>query len=298
MNEPNLITIRVWGDYACFTRPEMKVERVSYPICTPSAARGILEAIYWEPQMYYVIDSIHVIKKGRWFNFRRNEVTAIVSMKEAQSWMMGRTPVKYISAGGGAPDAAQRNMLALMDVEYLITADVRPSKLHDATRFNLKKYLGEIERRATKGKCCHRPAFGCREFAADFEWVSDLQTTLETRAADVRANQNDKNWRKIWPEEDLGLMLYDVFDVDQREEGFRWFTEEELERARSDKESEEMKTTSKLKKKDLPTSSLTLFEGKAITPRASFFHAKIEESRMDCHPDRVKILPPRGKEVI
>jgi CRISPR-associated protein Cas5d len=125
-----------------------------------------------------------------------------------------------------------------------------------------------------------------------------LQTTLETRAADVRANQNDKDWRKIWPEEDLGLILYDVFDVDQREEGFRWFTEEELERARSDKESEEMKTSSKLKKKDLPTSSLTLFEGKAITPRASFFHAKIEESRMDCHPDRVKILPPRGKEVI
>ena len=113
MNPANLITIRVWGDYACFTRPEMKVERVSYPICTPSAARGILEAIYWEPQMYYVIDTITVIKKGRWFNFRRNEVTSVISLKEAQSWMAGRTPVKHISAGGGAPDAAQRNMLGL-----------------------------------------------------------------------------------------------------------------------------------------------------------------------------------------
>ena len=119
MNPSSLVTIRVWGDYACFTRPEMKVERVSYPICTPSAARGILEAIYWEPQMYYVIDTISVIKKGRWFNFRRNEVTSVISLKEAQSWMAGKTPIKYISAGGGAPDAAQRNMLGLADVEYL-----------------------------------------------------------------------------------------------------------------------------------------------------------------------------------
>ena len=93
-------------------------------------------------------------------------------------------------------------------------------------------------------------------------------------------------------------MLYDVFDVDQREEGFRWFTEEELERARPHKESEEMKTPPKSKKKKPSISSLPLFEGKAITPRASFFHAKIKESRMDCHLDRVKIIPLRGKEVI
>ena len=68
----NLVTVRVWGDFACFTRPEMKVERVSYPVMTPSAGRGILEAIFWEPQMYYVIDAIRVVKRGRWFSFRRN----------------------------------------------------------------------------------------------------------------------------------------------------------------------------------------------------------------------------------
>lgn len=297
MNTPNIINIRVWGDYACFTRPEMKVERVSYPICTPSASRGILEAIYWEPQMYYVIDSITVIKKGRWFNFRRNEVTSIISLKETQSWMAGRTSVKYISAGGGAPDAAQRNMLGLADVEYIITAEVRTTRLHDTTRFNLKKYLEEIERRASKGKCYHRPAFGCREFAADFEWVQDVQETLEKRAAEVRADKEDKDWKKIWIEEDLGLMLYDVFDVDQREDGFRWFTEQELKSILLEQKPDITKHLS-TKKSTHSDSATKYFEGTAITPRASFFHAKIKDSRMDCHPDRVKIIPERRKEVI
>jgi CRISPR-associated protein Cas5d len=297
MNPQNLITIRVWGDYACFTRPEMKVERVSYPICTPSAARGILEAIYWEPQMHYIIDTITVIKKGRWFNFRRNEVTAVISLKEAQSWMSGKASVKYISAGGGAADAAQRNMLALADVEYLITAEVRPTRLHDSTRFNIKKYLEEIERRASKGKCYHRPAFGCREFAADFEWVQDVQETLGKRAAEVRADKEDKDWKGIWAEEDLGLMLYDVFDVTQREEGFRWFTEAELKTILPEQKSSAVKSP-KTKQRTSPDSSIKYFEGTAIVPRASFFHAKIKDSQMDCHPERVKIIPERRKEVI
>ncbi len=295
MNSQNRINIRVWGDYACFTRPEMKVERVSYPICTPSAARGILEAIFWEPQMYYLIDTITVIKKGRWFNFRRNEVTAVTSIKEAQSWMTGKTPVKYISAGGGAPDAAQRNMLALADVEYLVTAEVRTTKLHDATRFNMQKYLNEIKRRASKGKCYHRPALGCREFAADFDWVEDVQATMERRAIEVRPN--DKDWKRIWPEEDIGLMLYDVFDVCEREEGFRWFTDEELARSRAEKKPD-AKGKSRLKKRSVSKESISFFEGTAITPCASFFYAKIKDSQMDCHPDRVRIIPEKRKGVI
>jgi CRISPR-associated protein Cas5d len=78
--KPSLITLRVWGDFACFTRPEMKVERVSYPVMTPSAARGVLEAVFWEPQMYYLVDSIRIVKKGRWVSFRRNEVTRVISL--------------------------------------------------------------------------------------------------------------------------------------------------------------------------------------------------------------------------
>ncbi len=106
------------------------------------------------------------------------------------------------------------------------------TKLHDASRFNIQKYIKEIERRASKGKCYHRPAFGCREFAADFEWVKDVRS-LGSKGP-PRYVPEDKDWRKTWPEEDLGLMLYDVFDVGQRGEGFRWLTDEELETARSE----------------------------------------------------------------
>src|SRR5947209_16184067 len=121
----SLVSVRVWGDFACFTRPEMKVERVSYRVPTPSAARGVLEAIFWEPEMYYLIDSITVVRPGRWFSFRRNEVKTVVSIDQAKKWMTGKEPVEPIQAGGGADDAAQRNMLALADVEYVFTAGVR-----------------------------------------------------------------------------------------------------------------------------------------------------------------------------
>ncbi len=196
------ITIRVWGDYACFTRPEMKVERVSYPLPTPSAARGILEAIYWEPQMYYLIDNIGVIKKGRWFNFSRNEVSTVIKLDEVPKWLRGQKEINYIHAGGGAEDAAQRNMLALADIEYVITAQVRLTPRHDPRTDNILKYRDQIRERATKGKCFCRPALGCREFAADFDWVEDVQRVTLVN----------------WPEEDLGIMLYDVFDPTRRYE--------------------------------------------------------------------------------
>ncbi len=239
----NPVTIRVWGDLACFTRPEMKVERVSYPIMTPSAARGVLEAIFWEPQMCYLISSIAAVKKGRWLSFRRNEVQKTISIPEAQKWMRGTRTVRYIEAGGGAADAAQRNMLALADVEYIINAEVRLTKRAVASRCSERKYLDEIRRRASRGKCCHRPALGCREFAADFEWVDDLS------AVGLEA----------WPSEDLGLMLYDVFDPAFRTEA-------------SD---------------DAPH----------MRPQAVFFHAKVANALMDCHPERVALVRPKKTEI-
>src|SRR5947209_19966263 len=111
-----MVSVRVWGEFACFTRPEMKVERVSYPVPTPSAARGLLEAIFWEPEMYYVIDSLGVVKRGKWFSFRRNEVQKVISLDAARAWMAGKRAFEPIEAGGGAADAAQRNMLALAGV--------------------------------------------------------------------------------------------------------------------------------------------------------------------------------------
>ncbi|MBA3356159.1 MAG: type I-C CRISPR-associated protein Cas5 [Pyrinomonadaceae bacterium] len=155
----NRVTVRVWGDYACFTRPEMKVERVSYPVMTPSAARGILEAIFWEPQIYYLIEAIRIVRKGRWFSFRRNEVISVIG--GAQTWIKDPSKVSYIEAGGGAKDGTQRNMLALQDVEYLITGEVRLSELGKSSLTGLSKYLSEIHRRAKGGKCFHRPAWEC-----------------------------------------------------------------------------------------------------------------------------------------
>src|SRR5205823_9435122 len=84
------LEVKVWGDFACFTRPEMKVERVSYRVPTPSAARGVLEAIFWEPEMYYLIDSITVVKPGKWFSFRRNEVQKVISIPSAVKWVNGK----------------------------------------------------------------------------------------------------------------------------------------------------------------------------------------------------------------
>lgn len=246
MSGKNRIGIRVWGDYACFTRPEMKVERVSYPVITPSAARGVLEAIFWEPQMCYIIDQIAVVKKGRWFSFRRNEVSAVISMDSARSWMRGKTPVKFIEAGGGASDAAQRNMLALADVEYLITAEVRLTKRARPPGDNLGKYLAEIKKRASRGKCFHRPALGCREFAADFDWV-------EPEAISSYGLAN-------WPEEDLGLMLYDVFDPERRE--------------------------------------VATDDDPHVRPGAVFFRAAIANGVLDCHPESIadRIVHARGKQ--
>lgn len=257
----NLISLRVWGDHACFTRPEMKVERVSYSMMTPSAARGILEAIFWEPQIYYLIDSIRVIKKGRWFSFRRNEVTAVIGA--IQSWMKSPEKVSYIEAGGGASDGTQRNMLALQDVEYLITAEVRLSQLGQSSPHGITKYIEEIRRRASQGKCFHRPYFGVREFAADFELVENAEAELQAR---TRTTQRF--------DEDLGLMLYDVFDANARAQGFKWMNDAELEA---------MKTSAVKKAKNLPR-----YQGSIIKPQAAFFHAKIENSTMKCHPEWVK----------
>lgn len=239
----NRVSVRVWGDYACFTRPEMKVERVSYPIMTPSAARGVLEAIFWEPQMCYWIDQIRVVKKGRWFSFRRNEISAVISMDSAKSWMNGKKSVKFIEAGGGAPDAAQRNMLALAEVEYIITAEIRLTKRAQPPKDNISKYIAEFQRRAERGKCFHRPALGCREFAADFEWI-EPDAIAATKLAS-------------WSDEELGLMLFDVFDNEDRE----------------------LATT------DAPN----------VKPKSLFFRAKIENAVMDCHPDRIgkSIIRPR-----
>jgi CRISPR-associated protein Cas5d len=243
MNDPNQescrIALRVWGDYACFTRPELKAERVSYPLMTPSAARGVLEAIYYEPQIAYFIHSIGVIRRGRWFSFRRNEVARVASIRAVGRAMDEGEFLEPIRAGGGSEHGTQRGMLALTDVEYLIEAELRLTSRARPPRDNLAKYARLVEGRARSGKCYHRPYLGCREFDAHFGWVDD-PSSIEIAAAE-------------WPVEDLGLMLYDIFDPALRT------------------------------------------SGDPIRPEAVFFHARIENARLDCHPDRVRLKRNMGR---
>ena len=201
------IKLHVWGDYACFTRPEMKVERVSYDVMTPSGARGILEAIYWKPQIRWVIDRIHVLKPIQFTSIRRNEVASKASAATAKSAM---------KAGSGdigiiiEEDRQQRAALVLRDVGYVIEAhfeiiDMRFEKNGpEASRDdNAGKHLSIFNRRAKGGQYFHHPYFGCREFPVNFELIEGAlpESNLPT---------GDSN-------KDFGFMLHDLeFDQDQR----------------------------------------------------------------------------------
>ena len=281
----NLVSIRVWGDFACFTRPEMKVERVSYPVMTPSAARGVLEAIFWEPEMFYLIDSVRVIKKGLWVSFRRNEVTEVVRMGNLFSWMKDPSSCSPIQAGGGAKHGTQRNMLALETVEYIITAEVGVTTIGAKSNQAVKKYTEEVERRARAGKCYHRPALGMREFAADFEYEPNPDQGLERRAREL---YRDKTGAEIWPEDDLGLMLYDVFNPEDRLLGFRWFTSEVDHLKDQELRNEKFPTASKVRRAS--DKFQKHFEGEMVKPSAVFFHGRIKNSKLECNPRVVKLI--------
>ena len=273
MNPENLVHLRVWGDFACFTRPEMKVERVSYPIMTPSAARGILEAVFWEPQMYYLIHQITVLRhtvggreygRGGWVSFQRNEVCRTVNIKTAGGWMRDPTQFSPILAGAGSGkgNIAQRNTLALQDVAYLISAEVRLSSLARPPRDNLGKYLREIRSRAQAGKCHYRPSFGCREFAADFDSVENPASLA----------------RCPWPEDDLGLMLYDVFHPEERRHGYAWF---DPSRHYGELDYDPLLVESARERGHF---------GQSNAPCACFFRAKIVNGELKCHPEEIAIL--------
>lgn len=162
------IKLRVWGDYACFTRPEMKVERVSYDVMTPSAARGILEAIHWKPSIRWVIDKIHVQKPIRFDNVRRNEVSSKVPKPNPANAMRDKKPLYFIVDDGS--NRQQRASTLLRDVEYVIEAHF---ELTDkaGSEDSEGKHLDIFNRRAKKGQFFHHPALGCREFPAKFELI-------------------------------------------------------------------------------------------------------------------------------
>jgi len=164
------IKLRVWGEYACFTRPEMKVERVSYDVITPSAARGILEAIHWKPAIRWVIDKIHVLRPIRFDNIRRNEVDGKIPKPNPKTVMRDEKRLFYLVDDGS--NRQQRATTLLRDVEYVIEAHFElTDKAGDDD--NVGKHLDIFNRRARKGQFFHQPCLGCREFPASFEVVND-----------------------------------------------------------------------------------------------------------------------------
>ncbi|HQU98135.1 MAG TPA: type I-C CRISPR-associated protein Cas5c [Nitrosomonas sp.] len=182
--------LEVSGDFACFTRPEMKVERVSYDVMTPSSARAVFESILWKPAIRWHIDKIEVLKPIHWVSVRRNEVGAIVSVRNAQEAMNKGTGYLGLNI---EDERQQRAGLFLRDVAYRIHAhfELQPS----AGENNMPaKFLDMFERRAEKGQCVNQPYLGCREFACDFRLVDPAQ---------VQSNP-------VAETRDLGWMLYDM----------------------------------------------------------------------------------------
>ena len=182
--------LEVWGNYACFTRPEMKVERVSYDVITPSAARGIFDAILWKPSIRWQIEKIAVINPIRWTNLRRNEVGSVIPMRNVKTAMKhGRGALAlYIDDN---KQRQQRAGLFLRDVRYLLYAHFEI--LEKDPNNTPVKFSEMFERRASKGQCFNQPYLGTREFSANFQLADDPTTTSpinETR--------------------DLGWMLYDI----------------------------------------------------------------------------------------
>jgi CRISPR-associated protein Cas5d len=192
------INLKTWGDFACFTAPEMRVERVSYPVMTPSAARGILEAIFWKPEIRYEVDEIAVLKDIQFISVRRNEIQDTITVKGkagVSAWMRDAAKFQpYFVDSAGRDDVqgenrTQRNSVVLRDVAYVISG--RLILKNPTPKDNHQKYHEMFARRVELGQCFRQPCFGIREYAAYFEEPDGNETPVsETR--------------------DLGIMLYDL----------------------------------------------------------------------------------------
>ncbi|NSW52421.1 MAG: type I-C CRISPR-associated protein Cas5 [Anaerolineae bacterium] len=192
------IVIRVQGEYACFTRPEMKVERVSYDVITPSAARGIIEAVYWKPAIRWVIDKITVLKEIQFTNIRRNEVSTKIPESVARNIHRGTDKLFYLDS---TKERQQRAAMVLKDVDYVIEAhfDFIPEKAEgDDT---VEKHYNMALRRFRKGQHFHQPCLGVREFPAQVSLIEDEAILTSPLTGNL----------------DLGWMLYDLDFTNPRE---------------------------------------------------------------------------------
>lgn len=184
------VKIEVWGEYGLFTRPEMKVERVTFDMITPSAARGILESVFWHPGLSWKIDKIYVLSPIEFTNIRRNEVKSKASGSKAKAVMNGGKAELFINT---RDDIQQRAAVVLCKPHYVIKAHFDLNENANSSD-NAGKFQDIIKRRLKKGQCYHNPYLGCREFPAKFR-LYEFET-VPTAYANV--------------EKDLGYMLYDM----------------------------------------------------------------------------------------
>ena len=179
------IIVDVWGDFACFSRPESKVERLTYPVPTPSAMRGVLSAIYSKPnEFYWQITRIDVLRKPEYISFKRNEVKEKIPEKPSE-------PVRVDLTGGGNKGRTQRETVALKNVKYRVYAQIRK---RDDFKGTEKQLYEQALRRIRRGQCYYQPSLGLREFAAYFEEGTGRAVPIDMDL-------------------DMGYMLYDVFDL-------------------------------------------------------------------------------------
>jgi CRISPR-associated protein Cas5d len=187
----------VWGDFACFTRPELKVERFSYPVITPSAARGIFDAIYCKRQEFrWQVTRVEILTPPSFIALRRNEVKGRASETAIRKWMRGTKEPEPLMADGleEATGRTQRQTMALRDVRYRLHGEIRPWPQFEE---HIQALEAQFRRRAAHGKCIYQPCFGCREFPAYFELVEVGASSAVTTPLDL----------------DVGWMVYDVFDL-------------------------------------------------------------------------------------
>ncbi len=190
------VKVEVWGPLALFCRPEMKAERVSYDVMTPSAARGILEAVYWKPEIRYRIDRLYVCNPIRFANIRRNEVSEKLPRGDGLAALNGeKVPYLYTPTV-----IQQRASLLLRDVRYVIEAHFELTG-KGGERDSEEKHYAILMRRLKQGQCFHQPCFGCREFSASFRLFESESVPTAPE------NMGDR---------DLGYMLYDM-DYSDRE---------------------------------------------------------------------------------
>ena len=191
-------TLELYGDFACFSRPELKIERFSYPVPTPSAARGVFEAVYFKPEFRWQITQIELLSAPSYIALRRNEVKDKASERAIGSWMKGTAEPEALFAdltGEEGKGRTQRQTMALKNPRYRITAHIVPRSAQPVAAYD-----AQFVRRALQGKCAYQPYLGCREFVCFFDYIADVAAARREKPA-------------VDYSQDLGHMLYDVWDL-------------------------------------------------------------------------------------